>query len=36
MAGIACTGMLLASPGTAAAEEVSDAEKSIVLVGVSW
>ena len=36
MTGIACTGMLLASPGTAAAEEVSDAEKSIVLVGVSW
>ena len=36
MTGIACTGMLLASPGTAAAAEVSDAEKSIVLVGVSW
>jgi hypothetical protein len=36
MTGIACTGMLLANPGMAAAEEVSDAEKSIVLVGVSW
>ena len=36
MTGIACTGMLLASPGTAAAQEVSDAEKSVVLVGVSW
>ena len=36
MTGIACTGMLLATPGLASAAEVSDAEKSVVLVGVSW
>ena len=36
MTGIACTGVLLAGQGTAAAQEVSDAEKSVVLVGVSW